>query len=385
MLREALATFKALPAGRSAANRPRLAGPWPAPEVTATRGDQTAPRGLRRHHQGSRPARPSRRLEPQPPPAWAHRLPDSALLLAAPRRPEEPAQHHLLPAAALPPLHGDGGPGCDGGVGRGGERREGNGAARGCVALRPSSRLSAPPLGWPRRRRRPAPLLRPRSVRSLVAAVGIMVRLLNSIVAVSQNMGIGKDSTLPWPPLRYRGSAGLLPAGAVGARADYKSQHAARRAARRRAVRGRAVRAGSCSRGGRGSAGRESGRRGGWGGPWRGNGCRAPRPCPAVAARPRGAPGLGEACQQPLGRGYSLLGAKVLPSVMAPGRALSSLTSPSGGGICVMVFFSRLEKRNFFPEPRCNAFHVVLFCQERVQVLPENDEHDPRGRYRTPG
>lgn len=116
MLREALATFKALPAGRSAAKHPRLARPWPAPEVTPTRGDQTAPRGLRHHHQGSRPARPSRRLQPQPPPSWAHRLPDSALLLAAPRRSEEPAQHHLLPAAAalppLPPRHGDGGPAC---------------------------------------------------------------------------------------------------------------------------------------------------------------------------------------------------------------------------------------------------------------------------------
>ncbi|XP_040396564.1 dihydrofolate reductase isoform X2 [Cygnus olor] len=29
-----------------------------------------------------------------------------------------------------------------------------------------------------------------------------MVRSLNSIVAVCQNMGIGKDGTLPWPPLR---------------------------------------------------------------------------------------------------------------------------------------------------------------------------------------
>ncbi|KAL2294102.1 hypothetical protein Nmel_007823 [Mimus melanotis] len=29
-----------------------------------------------------------------------------------------------------------------------------------------------------------------------------MVRSLNSIVAVSQNMGIGKDGQLPWPPLR---------------------------------------------------------------------------------------------------------------------------------------------------------------------------------------
>ncbi|XP_042722174.1 dihydrofolate reductase isoform X2 [Lagopus leucura] len=29
-----------------------------------------------------------------------------------------------------------------------------------------------------------------------------MVRSLNSIVAVCQNMGIGKDGNLPWPPLR---------------------------------------------------------------------------------------------------------------------------------------------------------------------------------------
>uniref|UniRef100_A0A2K5KAS0 Dihydrofolate reductase n=1 Tax=Colobus angolensis palliatus TaxID=336983 RepID=A0A2K5KAS0_COLAP len=29
-----------------------------------------------------------------------------------------------------------------------------------------------------------------------------MVRLLNCIVAVSQNMGIGKNGDLPWPPLR---------------------------------------------------------------------------------------------------------------------------------------------------------------------------------------
>ena len=30
----------------------------------------------------------------------------------------------------------------------------------------------------------------------------VMVRPLNCIVAVSQNMGIGKDGNLPWPPLR---------------------------------------------------------------------------------------------------------------------------------------------------------------------------------------
>ncbi|KAI1239624.1 hypothetical protein IHE44_0011044 [Lamprotornis superbus] len=38
-----------------------------------------------------------------------------------------------------------------------------------------------------------------------------MVRSLNSIVAVSQNMGIGKDGRLPWPPLRYCGLAPLRP------------------------------------------------------------------------------------------------------------------------------------------------------------------------------
>jgi len=43
-----------------------------------------------------------------------------------------------------------------------------------------------------------------------------MVRSLNSIVAVCQNMGIGKDGSLPWPPLRYRASAGGLPHGAGG-------------------------------------------------------------------------------------------------------------------------------------------------------------------------
>ncbi|XP_074935706.1 dihydrofolate reductase isoform X1 [Phalacrocorax aristotelis] len=32
--------------------------------------------------------------------------------------------------------------------------------------------------------------------------VDVMVRSLNSIVAVCQNMGIGKDGSLPWPPLR---------------------------------------------------------------------------------------------------------------------------------------------------------------------------------------
>ena len=35
-----------------------------------------------------------------------------------------------------------------------------------------------------------------------------MVRPLNCIVAVSQNMGIGKNGNLPWPPLRYLLSPG---------------------------------------------------------------------------------------------------------------------------------------------------------------------------------
>lgn len=36
----------------------------------------------------------------------------------------------------------------------------------------------------------------------LIAAAD-MVRPLNCIVAVSQNMGIGKNGDLPWPLLRY--------------------------------------------------------------------------------------------------------------------------------------------------------------------------------------
>lgn len=36
------------------------------------------------------------------------------------------------------------------------------------------------------------------------AAAAVMVRPLNCIVAVSQNMGIGRNGDLPWPSLRYR-------------------------------------------------------------------------------------------------------------------------------------------------------------------------------------
>ncbi|XP_015445924.1 dihydrofolate reductase isoform X2 [Pteropus alecto] len=38
--------------------------------------------------------------------------------------------------------------------------------------------------------------------RTRVFTVAVMVRSLNCIVAVSQNMGIGKNGDLPWPPLR---------------------------------------------------------------------------------------------------------------------------------------------------------------------------------------
>ena len=37
---------------------------------------------------------------------------------------------------------------------------------------------------------------------SVVFTASVMVRSLNCIVAVSQNMGIGKNGDLPWPPLR---------------------------------------------------------------------------------------------------------------------------------------------------------------------------------------
>ncbi|KAJ8781860.1 hypothetical protein J1605_006381 [Eschrichtius robustus] len=40
------------------------------------------------------------------------------------------------------------------------------------------------------------------TLRSEVFSAAIMVRPLNCIVAVSQNMGIGKNGDLPWPPLR---------------------------------------------------------------------------------------------------------------------------------------------------------------------------------------
>lgn len=53
-----------------------------------------------------------------------------------------------------------------------------------------------------------------------------MARSLNSIVAVSQNMGIGKDGRLPWPPLRYRGLPPPRPP-----RPLYSPQRAPRRAA----------------------------------------------------------------------------------------------------------------------------------------------------------
>ncbi|XP_070954845.1 dihydrofolate reductase isoform X1 [Macaca nemestrina] len=53
-----------------------------------------------------------------------------------------------------------------------------------------------------------APILTARSV--LTSGLGgapaaVMVRSLNCIVAVSQNMGIGKNGDLPWPPLRKGG------------------------------------------------------------------------------------------------------------------------------------------------------------------------------------
>ncbi|XP_039730887.1 dihydrofolate reductase isoform X1 [Pteropus medius] len=38
--------------------------------------------------------------------------------------------------------------------------------------------------------------------RTRVSTVAVMVLSLNCIVAVSQNMGIGKNGDLPWPPLR---------------------------------------------------------------------------------------------------------------------------------------------------------------------------------------
>ncbi|XP_074787564.1 dihydrofolate reductase isoform X2 [Athene noctua] len=93
-----------------------------------------------------------------------------------------------------------------------GRGREGSASARWYAALPPTA---CPRPGEPRCHRcccccccRHPPLTPPRlaAARSLVpkpgAAVGLMVRSLNSIVAVCQNMGIGKDGSLPWPPLR---------------------------------------------------------------------------------------------------------------------------------------------------------------------------------------
>ena len=49
-----------------------------------------------------------------------------------------------------------------------------------------------------------------------------MVRPLNCIVAVSQNMGIGKNGDLPWPPLRYlRGWGWIERVGSELALADW--------------------------------------------------------------------------------------------------------------------------------------------------------------------
>lgn len=56
---------------------------------------------------------------------------------------------------------------------------------------------------------------------SRVFAAAVMVRPLNCIVAVSQNMGIGKNGDLPWPPLRY-----LLGGGELGVRGSKLAQDA---------------------------------------------------------------------------------------------------------------------------------------------------------------
>lgn len=114
------------------------------------------------------------------PPRPAHRVAGPALAVAR-RRPEEPAQHRLPRGPAAPPAP-----------------RHGRATRRGTASRRMR------PLGPPR----PASV-RPRS--GAERSGPAMARSLNSIVAVSQNMGIGKDGRLPWPSLRYRGPPPLGP------------------------------------------------------------------------------------------------------------------------------------------------------------------------------
>lgn len=84
-----------------------------------------------------------------------------------------------------------------------------------------------------------------------------MVRSLNSIVAVCQNMGIGKDGNLPWPPLRYGG-----PAAACSRRGGWRTTRPSVQRGTQPPGKGasRAVRAGSC---------RREGKAGKCGGSWR--------------------------------------------------------------------------------------------------------------------